>query len=109
MFSLAFIYVTSLSVDRYTATGKFVGSMGEVFEVIKKNLNISYEAIASVDGFYGGKVGSKISFIFNIIYVNNSFFFIQTSINAIQEELTFCTLMLYLKSILIKPLYITLK
>ena len=60
--------LTSLFVDRYTATGKFVGSMGEVFEVIKKNLNISYEAIASVDGFYGGKVGSNISFILNDLF-----------------------------------------
>ena len=32
--------------------------MGEVFEVIKKNLNITYVAVPSVDGFYGGKVRS---------------------------------------------------
>ena len=30
--------------------------MGEIFEVIAKNLNITYDAVKSIDGFYGSKV-----------------------------------------------------
>lgn len=36
--------------------GKFTGSIGEIFEVMGKNLNFSYEAVPSIDGFYGSKV-----------------------------------------------------
>ena len=43
--------------------------MGEVFEVIKKNLNITYVAVPSVDGFYGGKVRSIITWILHQIFI----------------------------------------
>ncbi len=49
------------SVSSFRFDEKFSGSMGEIFEVIAKNLNITYDAVKSIDGFYGSKVNKLIS------------------------------------------------
>ena len=34
--------------------------MGDMYEVLRKNLNFTYEAVPSIDGFYGSKVPFQI-------------------------------------------------
>jgi hypothetical protein len=36
--------------------GVFTGSMGEIFETMRKLMNFTFTAIPSSDGFYGAKV-----------------------------------------------------
>jgi hypothetical protein len=42
--------------------GVFTGSMGDIFETMRKLMNFTFSALPSTDGFYGAKV---IGFAFN--------------------------------------------
>ncbi len=37
--------------------GVFTGSMGDIFETMRKLMNFTFSALPSTDGFYGAKVG----------------------------------------------------
>jgi hypothetical protein len=45
-------------VNRYRE-GVFTGSMGEIFETMRKLMNFTFTAIPSIDKFYGTKVHAQ--------------------------------------------------
>jgi hypothetical protein len=57
--------------------GVFTGSMGDIFETMRKLMNFTFSALPSTDGFYGAKVGlafnGTVSQDFELMEVFKSF------------------------------------
>ncbi|XP_023343158.1 uncharacterized protein LOC111712700 [Eurytemora carolleeae] len=48
-------YLPASTYLQYSGT-RFTGSLGEIFENLRTRLNFTYDAVLSVDGFYGSRV-----------------------------------------------------